>query len=308
VNLGRFEFILALVFLAFGYAALGESVAEPAGKRATTQPTTVSGREVAHWTRLPFLAETAVEHGFEIPEPLGISGSYYTEKQNFEITDLKIGLGDDALLGIDKLIVAGDARTRQTIWNSHFDCWLLPFLNVYGILGYMDGGAKIKLGPLGVPVYDFKLNYEGPVLGVGSTLAGGFRPFKDRSTILFGQADLSHTTAFLDFDKLGLSLNEGVNALVLSLRVGMRDRIRTKLPLGEMHFALWGGTMCQAVQRVLPGHLEMLGLALSVDKKACSPCNPIVGGRLEIGQNLDVMIEAGFGDRQSLMLMATYRF
>lgn len=276
--------------------------------RPTSQPATVTGEEVAHWTRLPLLGDTARAEGYTLPLPLGLSANYYWEKQDFEVVDLKVGLFDDILASIDELIAVGDAKTQQTVWNARFDTWILPFLNLYGIVGHMDGQARIGLGPRGVPLYDLELNYCGPTLGAGGTLAAGFKPFEERPTILFGQTDLNFTKTFLDFNELGVATDAGVDTWVLSTRLGVREPVPTNTSLGDLHVSLWGGAMYQDVQSVIPGRVELLGLDFSVEKEARHAWNPLIGGRLEVGENFDLMVELGFGGRQSFMVAATFRF
>ncbi len=220
---------------------------------------------------------------------------------------MKVGFGD-GLLKIDNLIVASDVKTKQTVWNVRSDVWLLPFLNVYGILGYMDGRAEIELGPLGVPLYDLDLRYEGPTFGGGCTLAGGFRPFEGRHTILFGQVDLNHTKTFLNFNKLGITMDAGIDTTVFSIRLGLRDKMATDSSRGNSHLSLWGGVMWQDLQSVLPGRIDTLGLDFKVEPEARDPWNLIIGGRLEIAKNFDLMVEAGLLGRRSLLLTMAFRF
>jgi len=285
-----------------------EANAQSAKDPPTSRPAAVTGQEVSHWTRLPIWGDEARERGFELPSPLGISGSVYTEKQDFEVVDLKVGWFGDLLADIDEIIAVGDAKTEQAVWNTRFDTWVLPFLNLYGILGHMNGGADIGLGPPGIPICDLKLDYNGPTLGGGGTLAGGFKPFEDRSTTVFGQADLNFTKTFLCFDKLGVSTDAGIDTWVFSSRLGVRERILPDSPLGETYLSLFGGAMYQDVQSVIPGRVEMLGMAFSVEQEARNSWNPIFGSRLEIGKNFDLMVEVGVGGRQSFMLAATFRF
>ena len=211
-------------------------------------------------------------------------------------------------MDIGRLVVAGDAKTEQKVLTARADVWLLPFLNLYGILGYMDGNAEIWLGPAGLPIYELDLNYEGPVLGAGCTVAGGFKLFDDRATTIFGQVDLNYTRTFLSFDRLGLSMDGGIDALVCSGRLGVRDRVATSSSLGDVYLSLWGGAMFQRVQSVLPGRIELINLAVKIEQEACNAWNPIFGSRLEIGKNFDLMVEVGVGDRQSLLLGAAFRF
>jgi len=301
---------LALTFaiLTLCRPTLEQVAAQSVEDRPTTRPAVVTGQEVSHWTGLPIWGDKAREEGYDPPLPLGVSGSFYAEKQDFEVVDLTVGWFGDGLIDVDKLIQVDDAETQQSVWNTRFDTWILPFLNVYGILGYMDGRANIGLGPKGVSIYDLELNYNGPVLGVGGTLAGGFRPFKHRSTILFAHTDLNYTRTFLCFDKLGVSMDAGIDTMVLSTRVGVRERIFPDSKIGDLHLSLWSGAMYQDVQSVIPGRVEMLGLDFSVEQEARDAWNALFGGRLEIGKNFDLMVEVGLGGRQSLMFAGTFRF
>ena len=139
-------------------------------------------------------------------------------------------------------------------------------------------------------------------------LAGGFRPFEGRHTILFGQVDLNHTKTFLNFNKLGITMDAGIDTTVFSIRLGLRDKMATDSSRGNSHLSLWGGVMWQDLQSVLPGRIDTLGLDFKVEPEARDPWNLIIGGRLEIAKNFDLMVEAGLLGRRSLLLTMAFRF
>ena len=315
VGIGRSIFVFASVFLTLGWLTSGEAIAQSASDKLTSGPELVAGKEVAHWSGLPVWGEEeAREYGFELPLPLGVSGNFYTEKQDFEMLELKLGGRGGGLLDVGNLIQVTDVKTEQTVWNTRFDSWVLPFLNLYAIAGYVDGQADIELRPATLPILhacapklDIKLEYEGPTLGLGGTLAAGFKPIKDRPTIVFGLADLNFTKTFLDFGQLVASLDT-VNVMVFSMRLGVRERILQDSSHGDLHISLWGGATYQGVQEVMTGRLGILDLNFRAEVEAVNPWNTIVGGRVEIGKNFDLMVEVGIGDRESLMLAATFRF
>jgi hypothetical protein len=260
---------------------------------------------------MPILGEVAREHGYELPLPLGVSGTMFSETANFNVPNVSIGRGG-GLLSIDPLVRVSNVKINETAWTARPDCWVLPFLNLYGIVGHVSGDADIKLRPGFFPFrsrgpnYDLKLDYEGPTVGFGGTLAAGFKPIEGRSTILFGLADLNFTKTLLDFHNVVSSL-PGVDVMVFSPRLGVRERIVEKSPLGEMHLALWGGCMYQRVQEVMAGTVADL-IDFRADVKAVNPWNTLVGGRLEIGRNAVFTVEGGFGDRKSLMVELSIRF
>lgn len=232
----------------------------------------------------------------------------FSETANFNVSDISIGPG----LKIDPLVHVSNAKISETAWTARPDFWVLPFLDLYGILGHVSGHGDIELRPGFFPFrshgpnYDLKLDYEGPTVGFGGTLAAGFKPIEGRSTILFGLADLNFTRTYLDFHNV-VSYLPGVDVMVFSPRLGVRERIVEKSPLGEMYLSFWGGCMYQRVQEVMTGSVAGL-VDFRADVDAVNPWNTLVGGRLEIGKNTVFTIESGFGDRKSLMLELMIRF
>jgi hypothetical protein len=299
----------------FAWLTSGEAVAQSVGGKATSQPEPVAGKEVAHWSRLPIWGkEEARKYGFDLPVPVGLSGSFYTEKQDFRMPELKLGAAGGRLVNVGSLVQVTRIKTEQNAETVRADAWVLPFLNLYAIAGYVNGHADIAAQPAlltmlhaPVPKINLKLDYEGPTLGFGSTLAGGFKPIKGRPTIVFGLADLNITETLLDFKRLVTSLDP-VTVVVLNLRFGVRERILHISSIGDLYVSLWGGAMYEGVQETMTGRLGILDLGFRGDVHAVNPWNAIVGGRVEIGKYFDLGIDVGCGERKSLMLSAGFRF
>ncbi len=270
---------------------------------------------MAHWSGMPIWgAKEAREHGFELPPPLGVSANIFSESANFRVPKLTIGGHGGGLLDIDNLVRVTHVKVEETAWTSRLDSWVLPFLDLYAIGGYVNGRGDVDLRPGMFPIlrshgpkYDLKLEYQGPTVGLGGTLAAGFRPVKERPTIVFGLADLNFTRTFLDFKHVVTSL-PGVDVMVFSTRLGVRERILTNPALGDLHVSLWGGCMYQGVQEIMAGSVQNVGLNFRANVEAVNPWNTLIGGRLEIGKHAVLTIEAGLGDRKSLMLEAAFRF
>ncbi len=314
-GIGRFVFIFASVLLTSGRLTSGETATRPAGDESTCGPELVSGEEVAHWSGLPVWgAKEARKYGFELPPPLGASGNVFSSKMNFEVPEVKLGPSGGRLLDVDNLVQVTHAKIRETAWTTRFDSWVLPFLSLYGIAGYVEGTAGIGVRPalrptLGKssPHFDINLSYDGPTVGFGGTLAAGFKPVKDRPTIVFGLVDLNLTRTFLTFSPLVESLDP-VDVMVFSMRLGVRERILRTSSLGDVYGSVWGGGMYQGVQEVMTGRLGIRDLAFRAEAEAVNPWNTIVGGRVEMGENMVLTVEVGIGDRDSIMLELTYRF
>jgi hypothetical protein len=291
---------------------LDEASAQSAGDQSTSRPALVPGKEVAHWSRLPIWgAKEAREHGFELPPPLGLSGNVFSQKADFRVPKVTIGGHGGGLLDIGGLVQVPNVRIEETAWTFRPDAWVLPFLDLYAVGGYVNGEGEVTLRPAVLPTrgpkFDFKLEYDGPTVGFGGTLAAGFKPVKNRPTMVFGLADLNFTRTFLDFKHVVSSL-DGVDVMVFSTRLGVRERILKNSRLGDVHASLWGGCMYQGVQEVMSGSLALTGLNFRAHVEADNPWNTLVGGRLEIGKNAVVTVEFGLGERKSVMLEAAFRF
>jgi hypothetical protein len=310
------QFLIAFASLLY---SLGETKSDEADARSvsdtpTSQPDFVPGSELAHWSGLPLWGgKEAHEQGFEYPLPLGLAANVFSETANFHVPKVTIGGPGGGLLDIGNLVHVSNVKVEETACTVRADSWIFPFLDLYAIGGYVDGDADITLRP-GLPLlrqhgpsYDLKLHFEGPTVGLGGTLAGGFKPFKDRSTVIFGLTDLNFTRTFLDFNHVVKTLDD-VDVMVLSTRVGVRERILKDSSFGEVHASVWGGAMYQDVQRDMDGTLGILDLKFRSNVDAVNPWNTIVGGRLEVGKHASATIEAGLGDRKSLMLEIAFRF
>jgi hypothetical protein len=273
----------------------------------------VPGRDLPHWSGLPIWGKAEAEKlGFELPLPIGLSGTYYTETQDFHLTELKLGGGGGRLFNLGSLVRVPQIKATPHVTTLRLDAWVLPFLNLYTFLGNVNGHADVAIQPAVLPPkfspeFDLRLDFEGLTLGVGSTLAAGFRPFEDRPTIVFALADLNLTETFFDFREVLTSL-EPVTAVVLNLRCGVRDRILRTSSLGDVHMSLWGGVMWQGVQGSMSGDLSILDLGFEGSVEAANPWNIIVGGSLEIGEHMAFTIDVGIGERRSLLLSVTFRF
>ena len=66
--------------------------------------------------------------------------------------------------------------------------------------------------------------------------------------------------------------------------------------------------MLQDVSDSLVGRSADESFAFRVVQEPLEPWNALVGGRLEIGRHLDLIVEGGLGTRTSIMGGLTFRF
>ena len=138
---------------------------------------------------LPFLGQAACELGYVLPRPFGISVGYMRQDQPFDVGDVFINGIDVKTPGV---AVVNEVQNEETTYTLRLDAWILPFWNLYGVLGKTDGRAQgpldIDLNPVfpllcGLPGNNcqinttFQLDYSADVAGYGTTIAGGYKDF-----------------------------------------------------------------------------------------------------------------------------------
>jgi hypothetical protein len=150
----------------------------PTGPEATATP------PAERRSFFPLLAEEALKRGYELPLPYGgalvltgLSG------REIEVTDVRLGLEGSPGTSISDFVHLG---STSDVFNANlkFDLFVLPFLDVYVLAGYVynesDSTANITLttpGPGGGDVVferTIPTKLDGIVGGLGFALAGGY--------------------------------------------------------------------------------------------------------------------------------------
>ena len=252
---------------------------------------------------LPILGKDACELGYVLPRPFGISAGYMHQDQPFDVGGIFVNGIDVKTPGV---AVVDEVQNEETTYTLRADVWILPFWNIYGILGRTSGQA---IGPLMLdiePVFPvlcklsgnncsvdttFNLNYKANVRGYGTTIAGGYKDF-------FGMIDFNWTTADLD-----ISLTDA-KAKVISSRIGWNGK------LGWFTGVLWVGVMYQDISQTLDLPLDIGEdtLLVTIDQSTQEAYNYVIGGQWDINRSFSILAEIGMGKRTSQMLNFTYRF
>jgi hypothetical protein len=193
--------------------------------------------------------------------------------------------------------------------NSHvdvglgrFDAWLLPFVNVYGLLGYVHNESTTH-GTVTVPslvppnprTFDFTATttLDGFVGGAGLTLAAGYRDF-------FLMADANYTQTDIGFD-------DTFRALVVSFRTGWNGKI------GKVPSRFWVGAMYWDTENTAKATVEVPGqgtVSFEADQGPSHPWNASVGGSVAFSRHWECNFEYGFNldDVQVIAAALTFRF
>ena len=270
---------------------------------------------------LPLLGAEARAQGYELPHPFGISLGYMYQTQPFDVHSIAFSIDDSPPVQFGDFLTMQNLKVVDESITLRFDTWILPFLNFYGILGQSIGQARgdlvtaaIEIPPLcditsicdsfrpslippkwqqptPVPTTStpIVLNYSGLTLGGGITLAGGYKDF-------FGVLDYNYTETDLDV------ASEDAIAKVLSTRIGWNGRI------GEWSGSLWIGAMQQNIRQMLDIQVPGLPFVVEVEQETASPVNYLMGGRWNITEEIELLLEGGVGERQQVFSSLSYRF
>lgn len=257
----------------------------------------------AQWPHaLPFMADAAIERGYELPLPLGLSGIFYYVERDIEITDVRVGIDGAPVRSVSDFLNLG-SRSHVSVAVARFDAWLLPFLDVYGFLGYVYNKSTTR-GTVTVPTpgprpgarsFDVSTTtkLDGFLGGVGVTVAGGYREF-----FLLGDVNYSQTD---------IGFDDSFRALIASVRTGWSGKILdvpTRLWVGGMY---WGTRSTAKSTVIVP---DVGSVAFEADQGPRHPLNAIVGGSVNLFRRWDGFIEYGFNadDVHTISAGVTFRF
>jgi len=203
---------ITIVFLLFAFA----STALIGQARATFKTLPKSDREKAYidslekvpykW-RFPILGAKIRKMGFDLPLPNGIMVNYIVGSQYITIDNLAVGLKNDpsSFINVDKIARFEEIKPFVNVFNIRYDVWIFPFLDIYALGGYVHSVTDVKLA---LPIKaEFTSIGNGPMVGWGFVLAGGFGP-------LFAEMDFNMAWTFMP------QLFEPSLAKVFDIRVG----------------------------------------------------------------------------------------
>lgn len=235
------------------------------------------------------------------------------------------GLFKASVEGIN--IDAGHTREKTETHMLKLDSWVFPFMNVYGLYGKTKGKSDTTLagGSVDVKMFGkihninldskiegqpFKLDFEGKTYGAGVTFAGAYEQF-------FGTVDVNYTKTNLDI------LDGDIKALVVSPRVGY-EFVFSPLIAGQGNTKLqvWTGAMYQDITQRFKGDISGLNLSLpggmenmipgdmkfDVEQHLAHKWSNLVGARLEVTRNFNIISEVGFNNRNSFFISGEFRF
>jgi len=239
---------------------------------------------------LPYMKDLAGDA--DLPRPWGLSLDFYTMDQDYDIQALQFDL---PIPGVE---LGDPSDIKATNEVMHFDLkadvWLLPFLNVFALVGKVDTDTTVDFSKAEITGLPFDLgvlpvSFDGTVFGGGFTLAYGAESWFTSVTTTFTTTDISG-----DFES-------DVDSFTVQPRVGL---IRG-------NWTTWLGAMYLDVDESHHGSIELpyIGdVPFGVDLVTEDNWNYAVGVSHYFTPKANLSFEVGFGDRTHTLFNFNYRF
>ena len=94
---------------------------------------------------LPIWGKKVREKGFDLPYSAGISVNYLWQNSDILISNVSVGFNSGPLYNVDELIRFNSTSAESWGVNIRPDIWVLPFLNVYGILARAESRTQVDV-------------------------------------------------------------------------------------------------------------------------------------------------------------------
>lgn len=226
--------------------------------------------------------------GKELPSPFGFGLNFYNQNQSFSFSESNFYIKD---YDISTAIPEDLAINNQVVErNLKLDLWILPFFNVFGILGEIEGKTLVDYELLDEKI---KMNYKGIVYGSGITMAGGYEPYFISLTAAFSNTKLDNSESsaktWILTPKVGITMNGW--KIVNNLNI-------------------WVGAMYQQSEEQHSGHMNIfdsVNVQYDVTLQQKSAWNSMAGILLSFTRDLCLEFEKGIGDRKHTLASLIYR-
>jgi len=281
------------------------------------------------WKRpLPFWAQQVIDLGYDLPRPFGAQIIYTNIRQDLRLSDLAAIINDGEKRSAS-FVEFDRPRTDSNVTQFKLDAWILPFLNVFALIGKIDGDALIPLAVPGDELLNFvsptlgqlcnlgpalrpqicdetltgvvNVDYEGTNLGGGILLAGGWRRAFMVFTTTYSRNDLdtldSKTSAWDIATRLGVTLNTPLGEGAVYLGV---DYLISEVDIQD------SVTFSTADD---PDVGQDLTIEYFISQKNADRTNYLLGANLSLSEAWQATGEIGFGgSRSAVMISLTRRF
>ena len=278
---------------------------------------------------LPFFAQNVIDKGYNLPLPYGISLIYADVEQDFKMNSMDVGFNGGDKQRFD-FVDFKDASTRTSTFQLKADAWLLPFMNVFAMVGRVEGEAPLTVALDGNGVLDhlnvdcsgrlppptcrlfedknveipIEIAVGGTTYGFGTTLVGGWHNY-------FATLPISFTFTEMDGKEI-----EGYTMTIMP-RAG---RVFNLQGMGSLALFV-GGSYLQADLTIISSiscetrDFECVGnepfsLDYTIKQSNSDRWNMLVGGNWDLNKHWSWHAEYGgfIGSRDAIISSLSYRY
>lgn len=253
----------------------------------------------------------------QLPLPYGLSVNYTYVSEDLDISKFNLQVNGNpvpsGLVSLDSLHQRTQAETVRV------DAWLLSFLDLYGVGGFVNGTANnldinianqaqiasnpsyqqflqnLPTGMLSALSSDLSslssIDYHGTVYGFGAMFGGGYGHF-------FYSYDVNFTWTNIN------RLQTSVNSLIQEFR------IRYKMDAFENKVSVYTGASNEDIKARQSGTYNLNGthLEYSLEARSAYPWNALIGTEVEFTPHWNLVIQDGFSGRNQITSSLGYRF
>ena len=284
--------------------------------------------------------------GVDLQYPVGVMINSYLAEQKVIITDIAIGFEGGGgpglpMTDITRLVDFEANVAKAYAINFRPDIWVLPFLDVYGIIGKAWSETDVTL------VYPIDLKalakLEGMTYGIGMTFAAGYKEF-------FAILDYNNVWTYMDnFDqpvkssnlspRLGKTFNlrkkeSNIGLWVGAMRIRIAGETSGSIKLGDVlppevwdntdqlvedYYAWYDGidelkqnvadkVFTPIIEKIADGGGDTT-VNYKISKESAAEWNMTAGAQYQLNKHFQIRTEFGFlGERKSWLFSANYRF
>ncbi|WP_439473707.1 hypothetical protein [Algoriphagus formosus] len=244
--------ILFLFTIVFGqaYYSLGQQVQGPLSEKDSlffSQP---------YPYILPIMGQKAHGAKVKLPFPMGIMINNLVGTQALSLSEMALGFGRFSdpgppnMIDLSEVVRFEDINAQTSTHNLRLDAWILPFLNVYGIVGQTKK-ADINVNLVEPIPLDVSTQVSGTYVGYGLMTAGAIGR-------LFVSLDMNQSYNY------NPRLDDPAKITIFGLRTGPVFRFPKK---PEMNVTIWGGAMYSSFNGETSGNIPTLELAPNAPAK-----------------------------------------
>ncbi len=186
--------------------------------------------------RFPIWGRKAIEKGFDLPYPVGLSVNVVYADQDINLSSLGLSTGSDPTVPVE-FIKFGRVQAPVFTGNLRGDLWLFPFLNVYAF----GGAARVSTDvTIAEPVaFNTKVDQNGSYAGLGMTATMGIK----HNWLAF---DVNWAWTKTE------NLSQAVNTRIFGIRFGRAQKISS-----TQRVAFWIGAMKQTLNSGTNGSIDL---------------------------------------------------